>query len=73
MRQLQFDTIGRDELIGALRARQVTLVDVLSPESFATRHIPGAINLPVGDIPHRAPDLLPVRDAPVVVYCGGPT
>jgi len=26
-----------------------------------------------GDIPQRAPDLLPVRDAPVVVYCGGPT
>jgi len=73
MRQLQVDTIGRDQLIGALRARRVTLVDVLSPESFATRHIPGAINLPVADIPYRAPELLPDRDAPVVVYCGGPT
>jgi len=73
MRQLQIDTIGRDQLIGALRARQVTLVDVLSPESFATRHIPGAINLPVADIPHSAPELLPDHDAPVVVYCGGPT
>jgi rhodanese-related sulfurtransferase len=73
MRQLQVDTIGHDQLIGALRARQVTLVDVLSPESFATRHIPGAINLPVADIPYRAPELLPDRDAPVVVYCGGPT
>jgi len=67
------DVIDRDELIGALRARAITLVDVLSPESFAARHIPTAINLPVADIPRRAPELLPDRDAPIVVYCGGPT
>jgi rhodanese-related sulfurtransferase len=45
----------RPELIGALRAGRITLVDVLSPESFAAMHIPGAINLPVAEIPRRAP------------------
>jgi rhodanese-related sulfurtransferase len=66
-------TITRDELIGALRARRIVLVDVLSPESFAAAHIPGAINLPVADIARRAPEVLPDRDAHVVTYCGGPT
>jgi rhodanese-related sulfurtransferase len=67
------DVIDRDELIGALRARAVTLVDVLSPESFAARHIPTAINLPVAEIPRRAPAQLSDRHAAIVVYCGGPT
>ena len=63
----------REELIGALRASRIVLVDVLSPESFAARHISGAINLPVADIPLRAPELLPDRRARIVTYCGGPT
>ena len=64
-------TVTRDEL-DALRGA-VTLVDVLSPESFALAHIPGAINLPVADIARRAANLLPDRHAAIVTYCGGPT
>jgi ArsR family transcriptional regulator len=66
-------TITRDELVLALRARRVVLVDVLSPESYATFHIPGAVNLPVADIPRRAAEALPDRRAAIVTYCGGPT
>jgi rhodanese-related sulfurtransferase len=65
--------ISRDEVVAGLRSGQITLVDVLSPESFASRHIPGAINLPVADIARRAPELLPDRRARIVTYCGGPT
>jgi rhodanese-related sulfurtransferase len=65
--------VTRPELIGALRAGRISLVDVLSPESFAGMHIPDAINLPVAEIPSRAPELLPNRHAPIVTYCGGPT
>jgi rhodanese-related sulfurtransferase len=56
-----------------LRAQRVTLVDVLSPESFAAAHLPGAINLPVAEIWQRAGDVIPDRDAAIVAYCGGPT
>jgi rhodanese-related sulfurtransferase len=70
---VESDSINRDELIGALRARAVTLVDVLSPESFAARHIPTAANLPVAEIPRGAAAQLPDRHAAIVVYCGGPT
>jgi len=66
-------TVSRDQLIGALRRQAVVLLDVLSPESFAAAHIPGAINLPVADMSRRVREVLSNRDAPVVVYCGGPT
>ena len=66
-------TISRRDLERALRAGSITLVDVLSPESFGTSHIPGAISLPVADIARRAPETLPDRRAPIVTYCGGPT
>lgn len=64
---------SRDELIRGLRKGDLTLVDVLSPESFAARHIPGAINLPVVELARRAAAVLPRRDAAIVTYCGGPT
>ena len=63
----------REDLIRGLRARRITLVDVLSPKSFAAMHIPGAISLPVVDLSRRATEVLPDRDAAVVTYCGGPT
>jgi rhodanese-related sulfurtransferase len=72
-RDLDVPVVLREELIGALRSARITLVDVLSPESFAARHIPGAINLPVADIARRAGEVLPDRHAPIVTYCGGPT
>ena len=65
--------ISRDELIRAMRASAITLVDVLSPESFAAMHMPGAINLPVVDLARRAAEALPDRRARIVTYCGGPT
>jgi rhodanese-related sulfurtransferase len=65
--------ISRDELLRSLRDRSITLVDVLSPESFAAMHIPGAISLPVVDLARRAADVLRDRAAAVVTYCGGPT
>ena len=64
---------SREALIAALRRGRVTLVDVLSRESFAARHIPGAITLPVDEIRAHAPAVLPDRSAPIVAYCGGPT
>ena len=66
-------SVSRDELIVALRKRGAVLLDVLSPESFAAAHIPGAVNLPLAEIGRRAREVVPDRQAPIVVYCGGPT
>lgn len=65
--------VSRQDIIRDLRSRRIVLLDVLSPESFASMHIPGAINLPVADIARRAGEVLPDLEAPLVVYCGGPT
>jgi rhodanese-related sulfurtransferase len=56
-----------------MRLGRIVLLDVLSPESFAALHIPGAINLPVADLARGAPEVLPDRHADIVAYCGGPT
>ncbi len=66
-------TVDRRELVAGMRAGRFLLVDVLSPESFAATHLPGAINLPIADLERLAPGLLPDRAAPIVTYCGGPT
>ncbi len=65
--------ISREELVAGLRAGHFTLIDVLSPESFAASHIPGAINLPVADVRTRAAEVVADRDRAIIVYCGGPT
>lgn len=36
-------------------------------------HLPGAINLPSGDIVEQAPARLPDRNATLVAYCAGAT
>jgi rhodanese-related sulfurtransferase len=66
-------TVSRDELVAALRSGDISLVDVLSPESYATAHIDGAINVPVAELRTSAAQALPDRNAHIVVYCGGPT
>jgi rhodanese-related sulfurtransferase len=45
------------------------LVDALSPMSYATSHLPGAINLPPESVDGRAQRRIPDRSTEVVVYC----
>ncbi len=65
--------ISRVDLVRALHAGNITLVDVLPSESFAAVHIPGSINLPLVDLPDRARQTLPDQNAAIVTYCGGPS
>jgi rhodanese-related sulfurtransferase len=43
------------------------LVDVRSPGEFASGHIDGALNIPVGSLAARVGEL--EKERPVVVYC----
>jgi rhodanese-related sulfurtransferase len=59
--------------VSAARAHELVkdgarLVDVRSPEEFASEHLDGAINIPVGELDGRLSELEP-KDKPVVVYC----
>lgn len=45
------------------------LIDVLSKESFDAKHIPGSINIPVGEIEQNAPKEFPDKGKEIIVYC----
>ncbi len=52
-----------------LLAEGAILVDVRTYEEYRDGHIPGAINIPVGDIGKRAKDDLPNKEKTIVLYC----
>ena len=63
-------TIGREELKAKIdRGGNVVLVEILDPEYYEDAHLPGAVNLPLDRIEELAPDILPDKDAGIVVYC----
>lgn len=47
----------------------VVLLDVREPDEWVAGHAPGALHVPLGDVPARLADL--PRDADVVVVCHG--
>ena len=46
-----------------------TLVEALGAGYYTDAHLPGAINIPPGQVDTLAARLLPDRQAPIVVYC----
>src|SRR4051794_21925176 len=65
--------ISREDLIRAMHAGGITLVDVLSPDWCASMPIRASVNVPLADLSRRANDVLHDRRAAIVAYCGGPT
>lgn len=62
------ETITRDELSRALDGGDLTVVDALPAAPYARRHIPGAVNLVIGEVGEKAPRLLPEKSASIVTY-----
>ena len=48
------------------------IVETLSEEQYQHAHLPGAVNIPPYRERELAGELLPDKDAEVVVYCGSP-
>ena len=68
------DHISRESLQRKLESgADVVLVDALSPMSYATSHLPGAINLPPESVDGRAQRRIPDRSTEVIVYCSDVT
>ena len=68
--------ISRDEILARRSDRSLLLVDVLARESFLDAHIPGAVSLPVADIPTAARAVLgdPADTSrEIALYCASPT
>jgi phage shock protein E len=62
-----------DNVLSGAEARRMVasgarLLDVRTPEEFASGHIPGALNIPVAQLDLRLGEL-PTKQQPLVVYC----
>lgn len=64
------EPIPAAELLERARAGLVTVLDVRPPEEFASGHLPGATNVPLGEL-EKSLQRLPA-DQDIVAYCRGP-
>lgn len=64
------EPVSREELLARMREGLVTVLDVRPPDEFATGHLPGAVNVPLGELERRLADIDPEHD--IVAYCRGP-
>jgi phage shock protein E len=58
----------RGEEARKLVAGGARLLDVRTSREFAAGHLPGAVNIPLGDLERRMHSLGP-KDRPIVAYC----
>ncbi|MAF50314.1 MAG: metalloregulator ArsR/SmtB family transcription factor [Rhodospirillales bacterium] len=64
------EPVSRKELLARTKEGLVTVLDVRPPEEYQAGHIPGAVNLPLGDLKKRLKDL--PKGQQVIAYCRGP-
>jgi rhodanese-related sulfurtransferase len=66
--------ISRERLKGKIDDHDnFVLVETLPETAFHHAHLPGAIVLPPDRLKELAPELLPDKNAEIVVYCAKPT
>jgi rhodanese-related sulfurtransferase/DNA-binding transcriptional ArsR family regulator len=63
------EPVTRSELLRRAEAGQVVVLDVRPAEEYAAGHIPGAVSVPLADLPARL-DNLPAGTE-IVAYCRG--
>lgn len=61
--------ISADEGQALMNKGNVTIVDVRTPQEYAEKHIPGAINIPVESIGDKKPVELANTEDELIVYC----
>jgi len=58
-----------DQASTDLWSEDALVVDVRSPSEFRSAHVEGALNLPLPELAEAAPDRLPDKARPLVLYC----
>jgi rhodanese-related sulfurtransferase len=67
-------TITREKVKAKIdRGEQFQLVETLPEEAYLTAHLPGAIHLAPDSLRELAAQVLPDKEAEIIVYCAGPT
>jgi rhodanese-related sulfurtransferase/DNA-binding transcriptional ArsR family regulator len=63
------EQIGREELLRRAQAGEVVVLDVRPTPEFTAGHIPGAVSIPIDELPDRLSEI--PSDVEVVAYCRG--
>ncbi|WP_034271996.1 rhodanese-like domain-containing protein [Haloechinothrix halophila] len=66
------ELISRVDLKARIEAGTVTVVDALGGAYYEQQHLPGAVPLLENDVESQAAELLPDKEATIVVYCSNP-
>lgn len=61
--------ITRDDVAAGIDRANIIVVEALPRMYYDDAHLPGALNLPHNEVDALAPELLPDKEATVVVYC----
>ncbi|MBE6929663.1 MAG: rhodanese-like domain-containing protein [Ruminococcaceae bacterium] len=68
--ELTYRQVNMDEAITLMKEESgYIILDVRTPEEFADKHIPGAINVPNETIGTKEIPQLPDKDQLILVYC----
>ncbi len=62
--------VGRDELLSRIKAGEAMVIDVRPAGEFQAGHIPGAVNIPIEELPKKLKRLPGGQE--IVAYCRGP-
>ena len=64
------EAVSRADLIDRMKAGVVAVLDVRPADEFALGHLPGAVNIPLGELERRLAEFDPAQE--IVAYCRGP-
>lgn len=64
------EAVGIDELVSRMKSKNVILLDVRPADEFKNGHIPGAVSVPVKELPLKLKKL--AKNKEYVAYCRGP-
>lgn len=59
--------ISQDDLLS--EPDSTLILDVRTPDEFASGHVPNAVNIPYDQLAERLVEIEDFQDSPVVVYC----
>ena len=63
-------TVSTAELAERLKAGKPVLIDVREPHEFKAGHVPGAVNVPLGQVKARAGEFEPAAETYVICQSG---
>jgi rhodanese-related sulfurtransferase/DNA-binding transcriptional ArsR family regulator len=66
----ELEPITREALWARVQGGEVTVLDVRPRSEYEAGHIPGAVSIPIAELPTRLADLQHSHD--IVAYCRGP-